>query len=50
LLANTNHRALYNSTNQPSNLEQIKQLKELLDMGEISIEEYNAKKNQLLGL
>ena len=33
-----------------SNIEELKKYKELLDMGVISQEEFNAKKKQLLGL
>ena len=35
---------------QTNNLEQIKELKEMLDSGIISQEEFDAKKKQLLGL
>ena len=37
-------------TSTPSAIEQIKGLKELLDIGAITQEEFDAKKKQLLGL
>ena len=38
------------SQNTPSNLQHVKELKELLDMGAITQEEFDVKKKQLLGL
>lgn len=38
------------AVNQGSSLDEIKKLKDLLDMGAISQEEFDAKKKQLLGL
>ena len=35
---------------QPSNLDELKKLKELLDLGVVTQEEFDAKKSQLLGL
>ena len=37
-------------TEKPGNIEEIKKYKELLDMGAITQEEFDAKKKQLLGL
>lgn len=39
-----------NTTNQNSNLDELKKLKELLDAGIITQEEFDAKKKQILGL
>ena len=38
----------YNTTLNKSNMKRIKKLKELLDMGAITQEEYDAKKKELL--
>lgn len=38
----------YNTTLKKSNMERIKELKKLLDMGMIPQEEYDAKKKDLL--
>ena len=38
------------SKDKEDNLEQIKKLKELLDLGAITQEEFDAKKKELLGL
>ena len=47
---NTNTAPVATSTPAASNADEIKKYKELLDMGVISQEEFDAKKKQLLGL
>lgn len=47
---NAKHSALATPATSHSNLDEIKKLKELLDLGAITQEEFDAKKKQLLGL
>ena len=38
------------TTSAPTSVEQVKEMKELLDMGIITLEEFETKKKELLGL
>lgn len=49
-ITQTNLSAPVKKTSQEENIQLIKQYKELLDMGAITQEDYDKKKNELLGL